>query len=191
MKLLQKVWPVGLAMVLSILPIAAFADTGFLGSIPSPLMGVSHLFLLLGLGMWIFLQDSKCCHSLILFTLLVAVLGVFLGGILPVSILGVSVVALLLVLMGVVIVTQLKIHHIAGIVLSIVIGFFITSGIGGIALTATAVLGVIGMLIGVFLGVASGFGTHALLKDVLKGKLIMLIGIMIGLVGLLKLFAIM
>lgn len=194
MKLLSKALPAGLlALVLTILPVSAFAGTGlhFIESVSYPLATWSHLFLLVGFGMWIYLQESKCCHHLILYTLLGYILGVFLGGVIPGMLFGVSIVALLLILMGVLIVAKLKIHHIGAIVLALIVGFFVGTGVGGIALTAVGVLSFIGMLVGVFLGLTSGYGAYTILKDHYKGKIVMGIGIIIGLLGLLKLFAIM
>jgi len=193
MKLLQKAWPVGLALILSIFPLSAFASTGeFLNSISLPLSHWSHFFLLLGFGMWAYMLDTKCVHHLVMYTLLGFIIGIFLGGIVPGMIFGVSILSLLLVLMGIMIVTQIKVHHVGGIILSIIVGFFAATAVsGGIALSLTGVLSLIGLLIGVLLGLSSGVGLHHLLKDFHKGKVIMLIGIFIGLVGLLKLFALM
>ena len=193
MKFLQKAWPAGLALLLAMLPLSVFASVhaDFLGSVSYPLAQWPHLFLLLGYGMWIFLQETKCAHHLILYTLLGFVLGVFLGGIVPGVLFGVSILALLLVLMGIMIVAQVKLHHVGGIILSVTVGFFIAGGIGGIALSVYGILSLIGLLIGVFLGLSSGYGAHCLLKDYYKGKLVMAIGIVIGLIGLLKLFAVM
>lgn len=194
MKHLQKFFPAGLAFLLAILPISAFASTGadFLGAISHPLSIWPNLFLLLGYGIWLYMQDSKCCmHHLVLYTMLGYVLGVFLGSLVPTVIFGVSIFALILIIMAIIIVAQLKLHHVGGIVLSLITGFFVASGLGGFSFTLVGIISLIGLLIGIFLGISSGYGLHCLLKDLYKGKIVMLVAIVIGLVGLLKLFAIM